>query len=471
MKRKFNLNFIPINTVPKGVKSLGVYDENNRKVGAISLGNLAPKSEGDKLYTFGALSDVHLPYDTGPEDFIRALNYFNNVENVDFICISGDMGSTGVDDEWANFKAQVDAHSPNTPVHISAGNHDVGQSESKSYDYPIPYTGNPLYYSFAQGDDVFIMFGMAFWGDPPFTNESLQWLYETLEENRNKRCFVFQHMMRKGYAGDASGRYPWDGLSNTNGQVFLSLMEHYENVLWFHGHTHCEFEQQDTLLLPNSNYDRLFGCHSIHVPSCCLTRNEDNGYDYEDSEGYVVDVYENGIRLRGRDFVAEKFLPIASYWIDTTLVNIGAKTYLDAYGVIDTGSITPPVDAKQEEITDQVTWTANTRLSASSGNYSTMEGLYASNDISVEQGDIIRIYGATAWSNYPYVNGYSASEYLINIDMTNETALANEYYTVRIDENMVMTITIIHSDVSYIRVCGNGLGNDSVRVSRNLELS
>ena len=127
----------------------------------------------------------------------------------------------------------------------------------------------------------------------------------------------------------------------------------------------------------------------------------------------------------------------------------------------------------QGEITSEVTWTAETRLSSSSGGYSTQQGIYASNDISVENGDIIRIYGATTWSIYGYVNGYSDSVFLINMDVTTGTATSaiNKYYTVVIDENMVMTITITSSDVSYIRVCGNGLGNDSVRVSRNLELS
>ena len=360
---KINLNFIPQNTAPKGATKIAIYNSEEEKVGTIPLGNLALKANSDKLYTFGALSDVHLPYSTGPEDFIKALNFFNNTENVDFVCISGDMGSTGVDSEWANFKTHVDTYSPNTPVYISAGNHDAGQSANKTHEYPITYTGNPLYYSFTQGDDVFIMFGMTFWGNPPFSNESLQWLYETLEENRNKRCFVFQHMMRQGYAGDASGRYSWDGLNNTNGKVFLSLMEHYKNVLWFHGHSHCEFEQQDTLDFPNSNYDRAFGCHSIHVPSCCMTRNEDNGYDYEDSEGYVVDVYENGVHLRGRDFIAEKFLPIASYWIDTTPTTITANSYKDSTGTINTGSSTLPGEITLPEGS---TYTLNVRESYTS---------------------------------------------------------------------------------------------------------
>lgn len=380
---KINLSFIPQNTAPLGARSIGLYDSNGNKLINIPLGNLAPKSTGNILYRFGALSDVHLPYNTGPEDFARALNYFNDIEKVDFICISGDMGSTGVDSEWASFKNYVDTYSPNTTVHISAGNHDAGQSAHKTHDYPIPYTGNPLYYSFTQGDDVFIMFGMTFWGNPPFSKESLQWLYETLEENRNKRCFVFQHMMRKGHAGDASGRYTFDGLDNTNGKVFLSLMEHYKNVLWFHGHSHCEFEQQDTLALPNSNYDRAFGCHSIHIPSCCMTRNESNSYDYEDSEGYVVDVYKNGIHLRARDFIAEKFLPIASYWIDTTPTTITANSYADSTGTINTGSSTPSEPSDGITLPEGSKIWLNQRYSQSKGEMQEIGGVISVN-LSVE---------------------------------------------------------------------------------------
>lgn len=57
----------------------------------------------------------------------------------------------------------------------------------------------------------------------------------------------------------------------------------------------------------------------------------------------------------------------------------------------------------------------------------------------------------------------------MDISTETETSSTNNYYTV-VDENMVMTITITHSNISYIRVCGNGLGNGSVRVFRNIEL-
>ena len=56
--------------------------------------------------------------------------------------------------------------------------------------------------------------------------------------------------------------------------------------------------------------------------------------EYQNSEGYVVDVYTDGIHLRGRDFVKGKFLPIASYWLDTTLQTVEPGTYIDSTGTI-----------------------------------------------------------------------------------------------------------------------------------------
>ena len=53
-------------------------------------------------------------------------------------------------------------------------------------------------------------------------------------------------------------------------------------------------------------------------------------------KGYVMDVYENGVHLRGRDFVKGAFLPIASYWLDTTLQTVAAGTYTDSTGTITT---------------------------------------------------------------------------------------------------------------------------------------
>jgi hypothetical protein len=128
-----------------------------------------------------------------------------------------------------------------------------------------------------------------------------------------------------------------DLLNCTSGKVFVSLMEHYKNVIWFHGHSHMKYDCQEDCSY--ANYDNFFGCKSIHIPSLAVPRDYINGeyaYMYAKSEGSVVDLYQNHIVLRGRDFVVEKFLPIATYCLDTTIINIPANTFIDSTGTIMT---------------------------------------------------------------------------------------------------------------------------------------
>lgn len=333
-------DFIPENIAPPETRRIGVYNSNGIRVGVIPLGNLAFPAAGQKMYSFGVLSDIHLQYDTAQADFQRALTYLNLTEDVAFICISGDLTSAGTDAQLAQYKEYVDNYSADTPVYAVSGNHENYRG-SDLPDVIEQYTGHPLYYSFEHGNDVFIMLGIK--GDSEgnlFTTEELQWLYETLEENRNKRCFVFHHVRPQDGCGNTYGIYNYDIWGGTEATVFESLMHHYKNAHQFHGHSHLKFYLQYGSDI--ANIDHIFSGWSIHIPSLAVPRDGDaSGASsrkevYADSEGYVVDVYENGIHLRGRDFVKGEFLPIASYWLDTTLQVVEAGTYVDATSTIAT---------------------------------------------------------------------------------------------------------------------------------------
>jgi len=328
-------DFIPENTAPVGVRRIGIYSQKGNRVGAIPLGNLA-KPEGQKMYSFGALSDVHVQYDTAQADFQKALSYLNHTEDVEFTCICGDLTVNGTDAELTQYKGYVDSYSPDTPVYAVFGNHDTYQG---LYNNTEKYTGQPFNYTFTRGNDVFVMVGniSGYSGaiGTLFTRETLQWLYETLEANRNKRCFLFQHILSASGSGDALNVYPHTKLSGAEATVFESLISHYKNVIWFHGHSHFKFYLQYASDI--ANIDKYFGTWSIHIPSLSVPRDvSGSSYStiYADSEGYVVDVYETGIHLRGRDFVTGEFLPIASYWLDTPLQSVAIGTYTDSTGTI-----------------------------------------------------------------------------------------------------------------------------------------
>jgi hypothetical protein len=332
-------DFIPENVALPGARRIGIYNSNGNRVGQIPLDTLTPPTVGQKLYSFGALADIHLQYDTAQADFQRALTYLNEAEDVEFTCIAGDLTANGTAPELEVYKTYVDTYSTDTPVYAIAGNHEG--YNSGILDILETYTGHPLYYSFTHGNDVFIMCGIKSSAEGSlFTTAELQWLYETLEVNRNKRCFVFHHVRPQDGCGNAFGIYNYDIWGGTEATVFESLMRHYKNANQFHGHSHLKFYLQYGSDV--ANLDHLFGGWSIHIPSLAVPRDGDpSGASskkevYADSEGYVVDVYENGIHLRGRDFVKGEFLPIASYWLDTTLQTIPAGTYKDSTGTIVT---------------------------------------------------------------------------------------------------------------------------------------
>lgn len=338
---------IPQNVALIGTRRIGIYDSNGNRVGFIPLGSLTPPNPAHKQYSFGALSDVHIGYDTAEADFRAALTYLNEQEKVAFTCICGDLTGDGTDAQLAQYKTIVDAHANGMPVYAIAGNHE---GITENIDSRIEaYTGHPLYYSFTHGNDVFIMIGTIggemYSNGVVFVDGELQWLYNTLEANRNKRCFVFQHIFAgvetEAVCGNAGGLYTnWCWHDTTECLVFESLMKHYKNVTWFHGHSHLKFIKQKYGQL-YANYSEADGYRSLHIPSLAVPRDDVDGDGkgdgiYAESEGYVVDVYENGIHLRGRDFVKGEFLPIASYWLDTTLVEIPEKTYTDSTGTIQT---------------------------------------------------------------------------------------------------------------------------------------
>ena len=132
---------------------------------------------------------------------------------------------------------------------------------------------------------------------------------------------------------------------------------------------------------------------------------------------------------------------------------------------------TPDTPTDNGEITSQVTWQENTRLSSSSGNYSTQNGIYASSDIKVTKGDVIRVYGATNWVNYAYVAAYSDTAYLAMLDMYGGDGSNNYMIATRTTDTHVLTVTIQHDSVSYIRICNGGISPSRVRVFKNAEMS
>ena len=331
-------HFIQQNTAPKGTKAIGVYKD-GVKVTEIPLGRMTPP-DTEPLYTFGLVSDVHIgasnisAYGYSWTKFDNTLSYLKDIGCM-FCVITGDLTVTGLytqagEDyldvtQFAKYKEICDRY--NLPIYELMGNHEsyYGMPIENNLDLMETYTGkSDLSYAFARGNDVFILCGQNH-GSSVMTDADFQWLTETLEVNKDKRCFVFIHPYIEEDSGD-----PLDVRENSifddrfwgaaNRNAFLNLMRQYPNVILFHGHSHMKFGYQEYDV--NANYTERNGFKSVHIPSLATPRDIDfdtmeSEDDPAESQGYIVDVYKNCIVLNGMDFVNNEPVPLGTYKIDT----------------------------------------------------------------------------------------------------------------------------------------------------------
>lgn len=328
-------HFIQQNTAPKGATKIGVYDSAGKQVCTIPLGPLS-RPAGEPLYSFGLVSDMHL-YPVAavawhPETkFDGALAFFESM-GCAFCAHCGDFTQTGVYLEgntttpdlrqFAKYKEICDAHG--IPVYGICGNHEsiLGVPITNNLAELKQYTGTDLYYTVERGTDLFVFIGQPTY-NKVMGDDALAWLQTTLADNADKRCFVFIHSYIEEDSGDAVDYREnsiFDDWGATKTNAFMEVMRQFPNVVLFHGHSHMKFECQQ--YDANANYTERNGFKSVHVPSVGKPRDLDlkTGATPEDnngSQGYIVDVYDDCIMLRGWDFVGNKPVPLGTYKIPT----------------------------------------------------------------------------------------------------------------------------------------------------------
>lgn len=313
-------HFIPQNTAPNGATKIGVYDGNGRRLMGIPLGCLAPTT-GEKLYSFGLISDTHVCPEAGVGAIVSArldsaLTWFEEQGAV-FVAHCGDIVNVGFENptgtynpiQYEEYKRIRDLH-PNLPIYAVSGNHD--QPVPTYIDKYRECTGHDIRFTVEHDNDVFI-----FMGQPKVTTlyedgsttpvPELAWLETQLANNADKRCFVFFHPYIVGDCGDTLGLNPNDLLPESGYVTNLiknALINHGRAVL-FHGHAHFMPSMQEVDKL--TNFTDMNGFPSVHVPSLGWAAHVGSGNEFvkdtNEGFGYLVDVYDDCIVLNGWDFV------------------------------------------------------------------------------------------------------------------------------------------------------------------------
>ena len=196
-----------------------------------------------------------------------------------------------------------------------------------------------------------------------YNPNSLIWLKDIIENNTDKRIFVFTHHFITHKAGNGvtyngksyySEKRVWpyssdeqiqkkvyagsNSLSGLEFHFINKLNNKYKNVTWFSGHTHYQWEdssydaclnfcnQDFEFVLPTGDevtplvddtstlvdykrYTRVSDTpkgecgYTIHIPSLSKpTSMSDNAHLYKASQGGIMEVYENGVKILGISF-------------------------------------------------------------------------------------------------------------------------------------------------------------------------
>lgn len=178
-----------------------------------------------------------------------------------------------------------------------------------------------------------------------YSPNALIWLKELLENNKDKKIYIFTHHFMPSRVGNGVG-LPKDGnwfysvispdgvkddreggkynkgsnaLTGVEYWFINKLMNSYKNVLWFNGHSHISFtsdanfdNHEYPIISPSQKNDYVYTKSSltptkesawcVSLPSLSKPRGIENGQSvrhYEDAEMAIMEVYEKGVKIKG----------------------------------------------------------------------------------------------------------------------------------------------------------------------------
>lgn len=174
-----------------------------------------------------------------------------------------------------------------------------------------------------------------------YSPNTLIWLKEIIENNKDKKIYVFTHHFMPNRVGNGVGLAKdgnWyysvinpDGVKENGynkGSNALTgvefwfinkLMNQYNNVIWFSGHSHISFasgtnfDNHDySIVNPSEKSEYVYtksnitptkeSAWCVALPSLSKPRGIENGQSvrhYEDAEMGIMEVYEKGVKIKG----------------------------------------------------------------------------------------------------------------------------------------------------------------------------
>lgn len=281
------------------------------------------------LFDFEVLTDIHIStVSDKPAHIIHLKSALKNIldlhPNSKGVVTIGDHTNYGKRENYellmSTISSVFDEKSPN--IYFSLGNHEYIYKDIMG-GYPTAvslfkeYTKQEnIYYSFEIDGLKFIILGSdSGIGEGTIGETQFNWLKQQLQStDKTKPTFLFVHqplidtVSGSLYSKNSSIQY-WYGIDS--GVKIKEMLKDYPNATLFSGHTHWTLDSVQPILFGNGESANYINCASV-------------GYLWNDSntteagsEGVFVEVYEDYILLRGREFVEQKWVATAQFVFPT----------------------------------------------------------------------------------------------------------------------------------------------------------
>lgn len=258
-----------------------------------------PKNPDEVKTSFTVLSDCHIEGNNLRtfEVFEQILKDVKSSERNDALVFLGDNVMNGQFIENNFFYGGLKAAGLDTQLIVAPGNHDFSNDQGSYSVYLNRFLGynniflganltSPYYFRVINGCYFIVLSSEeATVDEADISDKQLKWLSEVLDEaeKTGNPIFVFNH-------------HPADYIVGESDRLTDVLCE-YDNLIYFCGHTHLPLR-----------YGTFYECNSVQ--SINLPKSTEHAVEaYECGVGAVVEVYEDEVLVRMRNFCDGKWIP------------------------------------------------------------------------------------------------------------------------------------------------------------------
>jgi 3',5'-cyclic-AMP phosphodiesterase len=302
------------------------------------------KAEENKepKYTFAVLSDIHIQAGSAQnmrklEAALRDLNELN--PSPQSVVINGDL-TEGLAADYHQLNQILQEQPHPKDMFFTIGNHEFyrawvkndeiwspdtfpnGEDDASSLNRFLHWIREPkVYYNRMLNGFPFIFLGSEHYRqtnanireDAYLSTEQLEWLKARLDEAEQTKqpVFVFLH---QPLPETVSGTYVCclNNRAVLQHEQLRGILSQHSNVFLFSGHTHLQLKLPKTLV--NKGFTAI-NSSSVSQPWDDDEHGLKKSMGVQESEGLIVEVYDDHVWIKGRDFYRKRWVSAAQFTI------------------------------------------------------------------------------------------------------------------------------------------------------------